>query len=184
MAKSKKSKPASKGKRAKKSAEPEQAQLPMPSDRDLKHYISALAVADARVKKEQDARKKIYDAANAVGINKTALDRGRSLAKRNPLDVKNELMQTQMVLAELGAPVQFEVFDNRNGDPVAQAKVQGFADGKAAKDKDASQYGFIKGSPASRAYDEAYDEGQAENASGIRKAAVGHTGKEISQTAH
>lgn len=178
MAKSRKAKPAKRSKA--KDQESAQAELPMPSDRDLKHYISALAVADERVKKEQKSRTKIYEAAKAVGISKVALDRGRSLAARNPIEAKNELMQTALVLQEMGSPIGFEVFEARHGDPVSQAKVHGFADGKAAKDKDASRHGYIKGSPAARAYDDSYDAGQAENMAGIKKA-----GKEVAgATAH
>lgn len=168
MAKAKSPKKAAAGKgkgkavaKAAPAEESKQLALPMPKDRDLKHYISAIQVQQARVKKEQQTLSKIYADADDSGVSVPAIKTGLRIMDTEPLQARSDLMQLALVLAELGAPVQFEVYDPKFGSVEAQAKVEGYKDGKGGKDRDYRSY--IKGSPARRAYDHGYEEGSIEN---------------------
>jgi hypothetical protein len=133
----------------------------MPAERDLKHHISAYQVAQKRVQDEQKALRKVVKIADEAGVSIEAIKRGLKILNTNPLQARSDMEQLSMVLKELGTPVQFAVFDVKFDDPADEAKVKGYADGKAGKDRN---YGsWVKGSPAARAYDTAYDEGQLEH---------------------
>jgi hypothetical protein len=137
------------------------APMLIPPSRDLKHHIAMIQIARAKHNKSQQELTAAYKAADQAGIMRTAIDRGLALHKKDPLTAKSEMLQMAMVLNELGSAVQFEVYDPKNKGPEGEAKVRGYQDGKAGREKD---YGsWIKGSPARLAYDEAYDAGQLEN---------------------
>lgn len=144
-------------------AEKDTAQLvlPMPKDRDLKHYISEYQLGKKRVDDAKASLDKITAAADAAGVSVDAIKKGLAIHKKNPAQAKSDMMQLALVLAELGTPLQFEIYEAKFGGPEAEAKVAGFADGKAGKDRDYRSW--VKGSPARRAYDDAYQAGQLEN---------------------
>jgi hypothetical protein len=164
MAKAK-TKKAAAGKRAAKSAKPKedspQLALPMPKDRDLKHYISEYQLGKKRVDDAKAALDKITASADEAGVSVDAIKKGLAIQKKNPAQAKSDMMQLAMVLRELGTPLQVEVYEPKYGSPEAEAKVAGFQDGKAGKDRDYRSW--VKGSPARRAYDENYEAGQLEN---------------------
>ena len=163
MAKPKSSAP-KKGKSKKAAASAEdtsQLSLAIPKNRDLKHYISEWSLADKRVKDAEKARKHVEDCANEAGVSVKAIKQGKKICDMPAIQSKADLTQLAMVLEEMGSPIRIQVHDAKYDGPEDEAKVRGFADGKAGKDRN---YGtWSKGSPAARAYDEAYEKGQLEN---------------------
>lgn len=162
MAKAKKTPEKKPGKKAAAAAEDNQLALPMPKERDLKHYISEYQLADAAVKKAKQHLDKIVASADEAGVSVPAIKRGlKIVASKNLIQAKSDLMQLSMVLEELGCPLQIQVFEAKFGGPEAEAKAAGYRDGKAGRDRDYGQW--VKGSPARRAYDGGYEEAQIEN---------------------
>lgn len=163
MAKAKKPPSKKRGKQAAdKAVEEAQLALPMPKDRDLKHHISAWQLGKERVKKANADLAAIELAADEAGVSVKAIKDGVRIAHaKNPLQAKSDLLQTALVLQELGSPFQIQVFDVKFGSPEAEGKAAGYRDGKAGRDRDYGQW--VKGSPSRRAYDQGYDEAQIEN---------------------
>ena len=141
----------------------EQPSLPMPQNRDLKHYINEWQLQQKRVDKEKSALKKIEDAADEAGVSVDAIKRGIKItaSPEKALQAKSDMMQLALVLEELGSPFQIQVFETKYAGPEQEAHAAGFRDGKAGRDRDYGQW--MKGSPARRAYDEGYELGMIEN---------------------
>lgn len=151
-------------------AETTQPALPnMPSERDIlhhlqniKHYEDKAATARGHL---ADAKKKAKEA----GIDLQALKLSMGFARSDTLDISTMLNQLSKMMAIQGLPVQMHLYDARYSDPEAQAKVEGFQDGKACKTPNAAKY--PEGSPFHAAYMASWMEGSATNVKGAPSAA-------------
>jgi len=161
MAKGKKARRGRKGKKDATDVNPETGQaMLIPAPRDLKHHMTVIAIAKAKADKANKELSHAYKVADEAGVNVKALRDGMRLMAGDALKQKSYVMQLSLVLQEGGASVQIDVHQSKSEDAVAEAKVKGFADGKAGRDKD---HPWMKGSPAARQYEESYAEAQLEN---------------------
>jgi hypothetical protein len=152
---------AEKKKAAKVDAGPsEAAPLLVPKPRDMKHHISAIQVAKARLDKEQASYRNVCKAADEAGIDVKAVRNAITMHSKPALNSQSYFTQLSLALQELGAPVQINVHQAKFEDAVAEAKVRGYADGTGGNPQ---SHSWVKGSPAARAYDDAYADGQMEN---------------------
>lgn len=133
----------------------------MPSERDLEHHLQNIKgwkdKAATAQKHLSDARKKAREA----GISIKAIMVYLGYERADTLDVATELGQLSILMRRRGHPVQMQLYDLRHGDPAAQAKAEGYADGRAAKTPNAARW--PETSPQHAIYMAAWNDGQKDN---------------------
>lgn len=130
----------------------------MPPIKDLSyHYRQILGL----MKKASEAQSLVTDAkkkAKEAGVDIKALMDTKALMGMDPLDLASLLKQKAALLQNLGAPVQFVLFEPKFGSIDEQAKSEGWAAGKAGRSPDGARW--PEGTPGHEAYMRAWNDAQ------------------------
>jgi len=94
-------------------------------------------------RKSKKASKQLSDAkklAREANVHLGAIAKAKEFENSDVLDVKDQLEQLMILMKDKGIGVQFQLFDLKNKDPEGQAKVEGYADGLAARSPNTARW--------------------------------------------
>lgn len=131
--------------------------LPIDGNR-LLHHMNTLKGINQERETIRSMTKKAKESAKLDRISWDVVEDMVKLEKADPLEFREYLEQLGVGLKHTGQPFQINVFDTAYGDPVAQAKAEGRADGKAGRTPNNR---YQEGTAESEGYQEAYMAEQA-----------------------
>lgn len=139
-----------------------------PPNKDLIYHLEQISGYIAKAKaagaKVTEAKKRAKEAnVDVPGIMQMLAEE-----KMDPLELATRLKQKAKLYAERGMPVQMSLYEPAYGSIEDQAKAEGWADGKAARNMNLARW--PEGSPGHVEYSRRWNDAQHENASKIEQA--------------
>lgn len=130
----------------------------LPSDRDALHAFETLARLKDKSKTAaghvSDQKKKMKES----GLDVKAFEEIMRLERADPLDVAAQLREMQRLARLRGLPIQIGLFETKYKSVEDQAFAMGYADGKAGRPANESQW--PEEAPGNQDYHRGWQEGQ------------------------
>jgi hypothetical protein len=133
----------------------------LPGERDIVHHLQTIKAFADKAKTASSNLTAAKKRAREAGIDLGAVALTMGFRRLDALAVTTMLSQLSAMMRIDGQPVQISVFDAKYDAPEAQAKVEGFADGKAGRSPNTARW--PEGTPAHDSYMAAWKDGTASN---------------------